>query len=280
MKIFPGRNREMSLKKKASQLGFTLIELITVIVILSILATIGTNFVVQAAESYQRTQTRALLVNTARQAMERMTRQLRIALPYSARIVNAGQCIEFMPIVGVGNYIDGNVATSFADLVPDVSNGAIATNQISVSPHSVTTDFGAAVHVTIGALSANEIYESSAVSRAAYNAASTSTLLQFNSAKRWQRNSINKRFYLLANPQAFCLVGNEVRFYQNIPVTNAAVDLTSASSIIARNVASANPFVLQNGSENRNTHVNISLDFSNGGETLNYTQGVFIRNVP
>lgn len=280
MKIFLKKNRRASLEKMASQAGFTLVELITVIVILAILATIGTNFVVQATESYQRTQTRALLVNTARQAMERMTRQLRGALPYSARIVNAGQCIEFMPIVGGGNYIDGNVATSFADPVPDVSNGAPARNQISVSPHTIATEFGAAVHVTIGALSANEIYGSSPVSRAAYNSASTSTLLQLNAAKQWQRNSINKRFYLLANPQAFCLVGNELRFYQNIPVTNAAVDLSSASSIIARNVASVNPFVLQNGSENRNTHVAISLDFSSGDEALNYTQGVFIRNVP
>lgn len=280
MKIFLCKNREVSLKKTATQSGFSLIELITVIVILSILATIGTNVVVQATESYQRTQTRALLVNTARQAMERMTRQLRVALPYSARIVNAGQCIEFMPIVGGGNYIDGNVATPFADPVPDASNGATATNQMSVSPYTVTADFGAAVHVTIGALSANEIYVSPFVSRAAYNSASTATLLQLNTAKQWQRNSINKRFYLLANPQAFCLVGNELRFYQDIPVTNAAVDLTSASSIIARNVAGANPFVLQNGSENRNTHVAISLDFSSGGETLNYTQGVFIRNVP
>ncbi|MGV8836048.1 type II secretion system protein, partial [Cellvibrio sp.] len=53
--------------------GFTLIELIAVIVLLSILATIGTGFVVKATESYQRTETRALLVNTARQALERMT---------------------------------------------------------------------------------------------------------------------------------------------------------------------------------------------------------------
>lgn len=280
MNVLLRKNREVSPKKKAFQSGFTLIELITVIVILSILATIGTNFVVQATESYQSTQTRALLVNTARQAIERMTRQLRGALPYSARIVNAGQCIEFMPIVGGGNYIDGNVATSFADPVPDLSNGAPARNQISVSPHTLTTDFGVAAHVTIGALSANEIYVSPYVSRAAYNSASTSTLLQLNTAKQWQRNSINKRFYLLADPQAFCLVGNELRFYQDIPVTSAAVNLTSVGSIIARNVASANPFVLQNGSENRNTHVTISLDFSSGGETLNYTQGVFIRNVP
>src|SRR6188768_3006752 len=106
MNIFPYKNKEIALKSQLIQSGFTLIELITVIVILSILASIGTGFVVSATESYQRTQTRALLVNTARQALERMTRQLRIALPYSVRITNNGSCIEFMPIAAGGNYLE------------------------------------------------------------------------------------------------------------------------------------------------------------------------------
>src|SRR6187431_2626926 len=113
MNTFLCKNREVAEKNKPVHLGFTLIELITVIVILSILASIGTGFVVKASESYQRTQTRALLVNTARQALERMTRQLRIALPYSVRITNNGNCAEFMPIAAGGHYFDP---------VPDAEN--------------------------------------------------------------------------------------------------------------------------------------------------------------
>ena len=52
--------------------GFTLIEVITVIVILSIVAVLGTKFVVDSTKSYQTTQTRSRLVNTGRQAVERM----------------------------------------------------------------------------------------------------------------------------------------------------------------------------------------------------------------
>src|SRR5688572_29003240 len=94
--------------------GFTLVELIAVIVILSIVASIGTGFVVKTTEAYQRTQSRALLVNTSRQAIERMTRQLRVALPYSIRILNGGACTEFMPISAGGNYFSP---------VPDTVNG-------------------------------------------------------------------------------------------------------------------------------------------------------------
>jgi MSHA biogenesis protein MshO len=68
--------------------GFTLIEVITVIVILSIVAVLGSKFVVDSTRSYQSTQTRSRLVNTGRQAVERMSRQLRVALPYSVRLTN------------------------------------------------------------------------------------------------------------------------------------------------------------------------------------------------
>lgn len=245
--------------------GFTLVELIAVMVILSIIATIGVGFVVRATESYQSTQTRALLVNTARQSIERMTRQLRGALPYSVRLTNADQCLQFMPIAAGGNYFN---------TVPDQQNGAPPSAVIPSSPVSV--DFGTARYVAIGAMNAEEIYGSSPESLANYAGGA----LELSSAKRWLRNSINKRFYLLDDAQAFCLVGNELRFYSGINPQAANVTLTDSSDILARGIAGAGPFTLANGSENRNTRVTIALDFTGGGETINYTQRVLIRNVP
>ena len=77
-----------SCKKNAR--GFTLIEVIVVIVVLSLLAVLGGRFVVESTTSYQSTQMRSRLVNTSRQAMERMSRQLRASLPYSVRLTNGG----------------------------------------------------------------------------------------------------------------------------------------------------------------------------------------------
>lgn len=265
MKQNSPKTKGCSLTKGNHSLGFTLIELITVIVILSILATIGTGFVVKTTEAYQRTQTRALLVNTSRQALERMTRQLRIALPYSVRLTNGGSCLEFMPIAAGGNYFSP---------VPDSKNLGPATATIAASPVSI--DFGTAVHVTIGAMSANEIYGATAVSRAGY----ANGNIVLSAPKRWERNSINKRYYLLDNPQAFCIDGNQLRFYSGLNVANATVNVAGTSDIIAVNVNSATPFTLTAGSENRNTAVNISLNFTSGGETINFTQRVLIRNVP
>lgn len=265
MKTYVLNIKGNSLAQGNNSSGFTLIELIAVIVILSIIATIGTGFVVKTTEAYQQTQTRALLVNTSRQALERMTRQLRIALPYSVRLTNSGSCLEFMPIAAGGNYFEP---------VPDEENLAPATATIPASP--VNIDFGSAVHVIIGAMSAAEIYGASAVSRAGYLGGN----ITLGSAKRWRRNSINKRYYLLDNPQAFCVVGSELHFYDGINVANANVDLASTHSKIARNIAANAPFALAMGSENRNTAITISLDFSSGGETVNFSHRVLIRNVP
>lgn len=248
--------------------GFTLVELVAVMVILSIVASIGVGFVVRATEAYQRTQTRALLVNTARQALERMTRQLRGALPYSVRTTNGGNCIEFMPIAAGGNYFSP---------VPDQENNAAAQSSIAAAP--VTIDFGAAHFVAIGAMAASEIYGPSPGSLAAYAGISPGTI-QLSAAKQWRRNSINKRFYLLDNAQAFCVVGTELRFFADIDPLDAEVTLSADSAILARDIAATVPFALAVGTENRNTRVDISLDFSSGGETINYTQGVLIRNVP
>jgi MSHA biogenesis protein MshO len=269
MKICSHKNAKILTEKKTVQSGFTLIELIAVIVILSILATIGTGFVVKTTESYQRTQTRALLVNTARQALERMTRQLRIALPYSVRITNGGNCLEFMPIAAGGNYFDP---------VPDEENLAAPSQIIAASP--VNIDFGSPVYVTIGAMNPQEIYDTND-SLAGYS----SGAITLDAAKQWKRNSINKRYYLLDNPQAFCVVGTELHFYQGLAITDNDVPVGAGASIIARNVSVVNPsnpepFFLEMGSENRNTRINIELIFSSGGESVTFTQGVLIRNVP
>lgn len=256
------------LNMKKSVQGFTLIEVITVIVVLSILAAMGGSFIVESTKSYQSTQTRSRLVNTGRQALERMTRQLRASLPYSVRMTNGNTCLEFMPIASGGNY---------SDYVPDALNGAAATASITVSPH--TLDFGNAQYVSIGAMSAVELYGVSPASLATLTL-NSNTSLSLSSAKIWQRNSVNKRFYLLDLPQAFCVIGTQLRFYSNQGVTSANVDLATGYSLLADNVTATTPFALTAGSENRNTIVQFNISFVQGTESVAFNHSVMIRNVP
>jgi MSHA biogenesis protein MshO len=247
--------------------GFSLIELIVVIVILSILATFGVRFIVTSTQNYEQTRTRALLVNTGRQALEQMTRRLRGALPYSVRLTNSDACIQFLPVAGGGTYLTP---------VPDHANGALGSETIAVAPHMA--EFGTARWVSIGALAAAELYGPGG-SLQGLSAHSTNQLA-LTGSKIWLRNSINRRFYLVDNPQAFCVVNNQLRFYSDQSIAAGAVDLTAPSVLMANHVVSTAPFALTQGSENRNTLVLIQLAVLSGSESLDFQQQVMIRNVP
>lgn len=255
--------------------GFTLIEMIAVIVVLAILATLGGQFVVESTKSYQSTQTRSRLINTGRQALERMSRQVRAALPYSVRLTNGNMCLEFMPIASGGNYLD---------YVPDSVNGATSKTTLSVSPHTI--DFGNAVYVSIGAMDSSELYGASPSSRVSLTSR-TANQLNFSPARGWLRNSINKRFYLLDKPQAFCVVNNQLRFYSDQDAAASDVNTASSYSVLAENVAGTTaPFALTAGSENRNTIVQFSITFGQGSsissstDSIAMNHSVMIRNVP
>ena len=62
-----------TLKKQYA--GFTLIEMVTVIVLLGIIAGILTPFIAKAMQAYSHSKARASLVDKGRLAMERLTRE-------------------------------------------------------------------------------------------------------------------------------------------------------------------------------------------------------------
>lgn len=258
--------------------GFTLIELITVLVILGIVAAIGSNFLVTTVDTYDTVQKRTKLLNRGRMAIEQMARQIRISLPNSIRVSGSGNCIEFMPVVAGASYLSD---------VPDNENLAPATSAIATSPF--TLNFGTAAHVAVAGLDASEIYATgsgvSRVSVGALGAGPSYTSIPLASTHRFIRNSSTRRVYVAADPQRFCLIGTTLLEYSGYGLTTAAVsDLApvgASSSVIAENVsANGVAFTLSAGSEDINTSVDIALNFSNGSNAVSLTQQVLVRNVP
>src|SRR3990172_8944288 len=100
------------LSPQSSERGFTLVELIMVIVITGIVGGMVAMFIRAPIQQYTDVVRRTDMTDTADTALRRITRDLRLALPNSVRVT--GTCngtatclIEFLPTAGGGRYRAG-----------------------------------------------------------------------------------------------------------------------------------------------------------------------------
>jgi MSHA biogenesis protein MshO len=134
--------------------GFTLVELVLVIVITGIMAASVAVFFKPAVDAYFDARRRAELTDTADTALRRMAREVRRAVPNSIRIPSA-QCFELVPTVSGGLYRRAADIVN-ADADPLDTTGADASfdvlSPLAVAP--VAGDF-----VVIGNQNTNDVYE-------------------------------------------------------------------------------------------------------------------------
>lgn len=252
--------------------GFTLVELMLVMVILGIVASFSTSFVVNTMNSFTSVSQKNSLLSESRLSTDYVVRRLRNALPYSARIINDGSCLEFMPIVASGLYLEP---------LPSVVNGALSTGSIipiAVSPF--VGSGGSSEYLSIAANSTDELYGLFPSSLGAIQS-TTATSITLVSDKQWLRNSINQRFFIVESPSAFCIVGNELRLYRQVSIGDGIINTAASFDLISQSVSPlSQAFSISSAVEDRNIRITLSLVFSHGDNRLESIKQVVVRNVP
>ena len=96
--------------------GFTLIELIVVMLLIGIVGAGATVFITGPVAGYVDSNRRAQVADTADVAIRRLARDLRSALPNSVRVGGGNRYLEYIPTSGGGRYqADGGV--TFPDIL-------------------------------------------------------------------------------------------------------------------------------------------------------------------
>ncbi|HIV73438.1 MAG TPA: type II secretion system GspH family protein [Candidatus Aquabacterium excrementipullorum] len=117
--------------------GFTLVELILVIVIMAVIAASLAVVMRPALDAYVDSRVRAEISDQADSAIRRMLRDVRQAVPNSIRIPNT-QCFELVPTSTGGRYRQGRDTTNDAASCDSTWTSACSA---PLDPSQATTDF-------------------------------------------------------------------------------------------------------------------------------------------
>ncbi len=281
--------------------GFTLIEMIMVIMITGIIAVVVGRFIAKPIQGFIDLSRRAQLVDVASVTLERMSREIRLALPNSIRVDGTGRVIEFARTVsgaryrsaGPGDVLDFTANTDTFDVLGVLPN--------LVPPGLITSNPGAVLADCVsGAVDCLAIYNTGQVGADFYAADNIAALqgvtavsISFNGdtlTPPFTLTSPGQRFFIVDEPVAYLCdlgAGSVVRYAGHV-ITPLQANVDSVAELTGAGAAgrlladgiSACSFSYQAGTATRGGLLTLRITVSNQGERVALMQQVHVSNVP
>lgn len=234
-------------------LGFTLLELVMTMVILGILFLGIAGFVEFGARGYVDSVARSKVQNQAQFVIEKMSRELKHAVPNSIQTTVNGQCVSFYPIVYSGFY----------HLDEQSAKTEFVLGNISAYPHS----FSDTEKLIINPSRQQDLESSRAVSLSGVHSITDGQYFSLNQLP--VQGSVAQRLYVFnsAGKVNYCITvagsieRNGVRVATNLDTTKSHFSYLDASLL-------------------RAALVRLTLVFNRAGEESNFQYDVQVQNVP
>jgi MSHA biogenesis protein MshO len=279
----------MPCRSRSKTAGFTLIEMVTVILILGIIVVGVSSFVIFGTRIFVESSAVDQVLSQSRFGIERMTRDIRRAVPNSMRVLTATdgsyQCLELLPISTSTSYLN-------APFFPQTAQNSLTAIK---SVGSIT----GAQSVLIYPLTTAEIYHPLGTTAKRFTVQSVAEsgdqlTINLTQSVRFTEASPLKRLYLADNPLSYCFINTanniELRLYQdygyqpNQPSPTMSPTVMGGGVLMAQNITNTlavNPaIILMPSTLITNAIVHLQPVFSVNGETFNYQHQVQVMNVP
>ncbi|MDO8698950.1 MAG: type II secretion system protein [Rhodoferax sp.] len=268
---------------KLRQQGFTLIELVMVIVIMGVIGGIVAVFMKSPIDAYFDTARRAALTDVADTTVRRMARDIRKALPNSIRQLNS-QCIEFIPTKTGGRYrAEETVAgdgTSLNFSATDTTFNMLGDNGTLAADQQIAAGDLIAVY-NLG-IAGSDAYAGDNTSVVSSVANGTETVITIAS-KKFPLASGSNRFHVVPGSEKVVAYicdgsGNLLR-NANYAYTTSSTCPTAGATVMANKIAACN-FVYNGSDLQRNALVQLGITFAEKGESVNLYHEVHVNNTP
>ncbi len=280
--------KPMSRATSICQRGFTLIELIMVIVLMGVIAGVMSVFIKGPIDAYFSSGRRAALTDVADTTVRRIARDLHRALPNSVRSnATCANSLEFIATKTGGRYrTDGPNALTFSGPVSSF-------NMLGSSTTFAGTSLPAEQIIAPGDLVA--VYNLGIPGADAYAGSNTAAITSVGAvvanetpigiaAKQFPLASGGNRFHVIpANEKIVTYVCNTNTLYRNATNTMTAPASCTAGSIIASNVncaATSFSFTVTDLQRNAIVTMVLSIQDSTATETVNLHHEVHVDNTP
>lgn len=266
--------------------GFTLVELVTVLVVLGIVSVGIAGFIRTGTDIYVDVIERDRLLSEGRFVAERLNREIRNAVPNSVRVAGDTtiQCIEFVPVLFSSFYFDIPVAPETAsDEVKLVATTASTTDYTYQAGHSIV------VYPT----AVTDIYDTSSKRFLLGSAPildpddNKKLLITLDAPVQFATDSPSSRAYVVDNPVSYCVTNNQILRFAGYGYNSTQSTTLTDGILMAENLENDlageqqdKPFRLSEATLTRNAFVVALLRFELNEELVVFNNEVHIPNAP